>query len=127
MVRRAAVLGLAGVLVAAAGCRNACGDRGLLTGFHRGSAPGSLTGRPVEVCADPVGPGIPVSGGAIGPGFGGTLMPRPGLGAEELLPPPVGSNIPPVAVPAQPFAAPADPMMGTLPAPKVGVPVKGGN
>lgn len=125
MVRRAAVLGVAGVLVAAAGCRHSCGDRGWFTGFGRGSAPGNLVGRSggVEVCADPVGPGVPVSGGGIGPGFGGTLMPRSAVGAEELPLP----TIPPVGVPLAPRTpAPADPL-GTLPPPRIGTPVKGGN
>jgi hypothetical protein len=129
MVRRVSVLGLAGALIAAAGCRHSCGDRGFLAGFGRGPAPCGLAGRTTEVCPDPAGPGVPVSGGGIGPGFGGTLVPGSGAaGPTEQLPPPTG-YIPPAGVPYAPptTAPPPDPTMGTLPAPKVGVPVKNGN
>lgn len=129
MVRRVAVLGLAGGLVAAAGCRNSCGDRGWFTSAGRGSAPCGLVGRPggAEACDVPLG--VPVSGGGLPPGSAGTLI--PGSGGTMELPPPAGL-IPATDLPGTPFAppksAPADyGGVGALPAPKVGVPVKGGN
>lgn len=117
MRRPVAMLGLAAVLVAFAGCRHACGDRCGSGPFSRGSA-----GR--AACPDPV-LGVPVSNPG---GPAGMLIPSGGGSTEDL--PPPGGYLPPPNVPlAPPKAAPPPTSdgLGTLPAPKFGVPVGKGN
>ncbi|MBX9624884.1 MAG: hypothetical protein K2X82_13850 [Gemmataceae bacterium] len=124
MVRAASVLGWAALVAGTAGCRHDCGSRGWLS--STGPRP---VGRTTEACADPVGLGVPVSGGGIAPGSAGLLVPGSvGVGPAEELPLPAGSTIPPTSIPQAPpmVAPPPDPLLGTLPAPKTGVPVGNG-
>lgn len=114
MRRPVTMLGLAAVLVASAGCRHACGDRCGSGLFSRGSA-----GR--AACPDPV-VGVPVS---YPGGSAGVLIPG-GTSTEELQPP--GGYLPPAGLPAPrtPAPPPGD-GLGSLPPPKIGVPVGKGN
>lgn len=125
-----AVLG--GLAILTAGCRN-CGDR---CGWFasRSCDPCRQVGRsiPADACVDPV-TGIPVSNvpgefgspGMLVPGSGVPLLPGPTGPSTELPMPQPNGLIPPPGIPfAPPSVAPGDGTMGTLPAPKFGVPVK---